>query len=80
MTSNTKETIVRIFQEHFNFRTEDSRNLSRNDVPEWSSLNHIMFFIKLEKEFGIKFTTHELIEASDLSKIIQLTGSKIHDK
>jgi acyl carrier protein len=78
--SNINETIVRIFQDHFKFQGDASGNISRKDVPEWSSLNHIMFFIKLEKEFGIKFTAHELIEVSDLSMVIKLVNSKLHER
>lgn len=30
------------------------------DVPEWDSLNHIYLVVAIEKQFKIKFTTHQI--------------------
>ncbi len=30
------------------------------DVPEWDSLNHIYLVVAIEKQFKVKFTTHQI--------------------
>lgn len=66
------------FIEHFKTNKPFHSQLERQDVPDWSSLNHVLFFIRLEKSLKIKFTGEELIGATRVDKIFDLVERKLH--
>ncbi len=39
---------------------ELSESTVASDIPEWDSLNHIYLVVAIEKQFKIKFTTHQI--------------------
>lgn len=58
-----KEICARVFNIKI---SEVSGNMSKENTPEWDSLNNLMLLTEIEKEFKIKFT------ASDITKIKSL--------
>lgn len=44
-------------------------DLSPQDVPEWDSMNYLLFIAELEKEFSISFTMDEVINAKTLGDV-----------
>ena len=53
--------LLPIFREVLeNDEIELSESTVAADVPEWDSLNHIYLVVAIEKQFKIKFTTHQI--------------------
>jgi len=49
-------------------------DLTPKDIPDWDSMNYLMFIAELEKEFGVSFTMDEVTNAKsigDVRKIIE---------
>jgi acyl carrier protein len=49
-------------------------NLSSKDIPDWDSMNYLLFIAELEKEFGISFSMDEVMNIQtlgDLRKIVE---------
>ena len=43
---------------------------SAKDIEEWSSLNHIQHSVAIEKAFGIKFTSTEIMKWQNVGQMI----------
>ena len=57
----TIEDLLPIFREVLeNDDIELTESTIAADVPEWDSLNHIYLVVAIEKQFEIKFTTHQI--------------------
>ena len=57
----TIEDLLPIFREVLeNDDIELSESTVAADVPEWDSLNHSYLVVAIEKQFKIKFTTHQI--------------------
>jgi acyl carrier protein len=48
-----------------------------DQVPEWDSFNHINIIIAVEKEFGIKFKSTEILKINNVGELQQLIDSKL---
>lgn len=46
------------------------------DVDGWDSLNHITIVMDVEEEFGIKFSTEEIVSIKSVGELRQLIDSK----
>lgn len=51
-------------------------DLSSKDIPEWDSMNYLMFIADLEKEFSISFTMDEVMNAQTLGDIRRILESR----
>lgn len=47
------------------------------DIDEWDSLAHIQLAKELEKEFGIKLTSKEIISWDNVGEMVESIQSKI---
>jgi len=57
----TLEDLLPIFRDVLeNDEIELTESTVAADVPEWDSLNHIYLVVAIEKQFKIKFTTHQI--------------------
>jgi acyl carrier protein len=55
------EDLLPIFKEVLeNDDIELNESTVAADIPEWDSLNHIYLVVAIEKQFKIKFTTHQI--------------------
>ena len=60
------EIIVKIF----GAKQEDiNDSMSPETIPNWDSMNYLLFISDVEKEFGIQFTVDEVMEAKTLGDI-----------
>jgi acyl carrier protein len=44
-------------------------DMSSKDIPDWDSMNYLLFIGALEKEFGISFTMDEVMNAQTLGDL-----------
>ena len=60
--SKVLDPLVQVFRSVFDDPTlQISDTMTAKDVDGWDSLNHINLIVSVEKEFGIKFTTKEIM-------------------
>jgi acyl carrier protein len=63
-------TFKEIVSARFGIPETDIRDdLSGKDVPEWDSMNYLLFIAELEKEFGFSFTMDEVLNAQTLGDL-----------
>ena len=54
----------------FNIPQSEVRdNLSSKDIPEWDSMNYLLFIAELEKEFGISFSMDDVLQVKTLGDL-----------
>jgi acyl carrier protein len=74
------KTFDQLVEEIFKLRPDEIRDeLSGANIPEWDSMNYLMFVSKLEEEFNISFTMDEVLSAQtlgDIRKIIVERGKQ----
>lgn len=64
------EKLAPIIQKIFKVsREEINDEMSPDTIPDWDSMNYLIFISELEKEFGVQFTIDETMEAKNLGDI-----------
>ncbi len=53
-----------------------SESTSAPDVPGWDSFAHINIVVASEKEFGVRFRTHEIEQLQNVGEFVDLVTSK----
>lgn len=51
-------------------------SLTPKDVPNWDSMNYLLFIAELEKEYRISFTMDEVLSAQSLGDVRNMLRSK----
>ena len=54
-----------------------SRETSAKEVENWDSLSHVSLIIRIEKEFGIRFSSSEVAELQNVGDLIDLIDQKV---
>lgn len=69
------KTFNQIVNEILNIKEEDIKDeLTPADVPDWDSMNYLLFIAELEKEFNLSFTMDQVMNATclgDVRKIVE---------
>lgn len=48
-----------------------------DDVEEWDSLSHVQLVVALEKAFGIKFTSREILSWDNVGDLVDCISKKV---
>ena len=51
--------------------------LQADDVEEWDSLSHIQLIVAIEKAFGIKFTSREIMKWSCVGEMVDAIITRV---
>ena len=60
-------------------KTDIRDDMSSKDIPEWDSMNYLLFIAELEKEFAMSFSMDEVLTAAtvgDIKKIVAARGKQ----
>lgn len=67
------KTFNQIVQEIFTIPEKEIKDeLSSKDIPDWDSMNYLMFIAELEKEFSMSFSMDEVMNAQTLGDLRML--------
>ncbi len=55
---------------------ELSNESTADDIEEWDSLSHIQLIVAIEKSFGIKFTSREILSWNNVGEMLDSIASK----
>ena len=47
-----------------------------NDIAEWDSLNHIQLVVEIERHFGIRFKSDELLSYKNVGEMCEAIARK----
>ena len=55
---------------------EVNDSLTSKDIPDWDSMNYLLFIAEIEKEFKVSFGMDEVLEAKSLGDVRSALESK----
>jgi acyl carrier protein len=74
MNNNHLKRLQKVFQTVFNVDPDTiTPDTTKDDVDGWDSLGHLRLMMAVEKEFGIKFTTEQVVGIERVGNIIATT-------
>jgi acyl carrier protein len=66
--------------EHFKIEQADITDaLSAKDIPEWDSMNYLLFISDVEKEYNVSFSMDEVLGAQTLGDIRRMLEARTHN-
>ena len=69
----TTPTFNYIVEKHLHIPGADIIDtLSAKDIPDWDSMNYLLFIAELEKSFRVSFTGDEILGANTLGDVKKL--------
>lgn len=70
-------TFNKIVEEVLQINQVDFRDdLTSEDVPNWGSINYLLFISELEKEFDVSFTMDEVLGSETLGAVKEVLKAK----
>lgn len=75
---DTKGKLQEIFRDVFDDEEiELFDEMTSEDVDDWDSLSHVNLILKIEKQFGIKFTVDEITQTENVGQFINIINKKL---
>ena len=80
-TSNTEEEILVQIQEIFKRAMGNevvvNAATTRNEVPEWDSINHLNLIVELESAYDLGLSMENIEHIQSVKEILQLVKSRL---
>jgi acyl carrier protein len=74
---NLKARLNQVFRQVFDDPSLSvAETTTADDVPGWDSLTHIDLIVAVEKEFGVSFTTREVMTFDNVGALIASVAKK----
>lgn len=71
------KTFNEIAEKILNIKQSEIRDeLTPQDIPDWDSMNYLLFIAELEKQFQMTFTMDEVMNAKSLGDVRAIVNSK----
>ncbi len=71
------KTFEQLVSEKFNIPESAVRDeMSSKDIPDWDSMNYLLFIADVEKEFNVSLSMDEVLGASTLGSIREALRAK----
>ena len=75
--TQTLESLNEIFQNYFDDNEIQLKSsTSASDIDDWDSLAQVGLIILIEKKFGIRFSSPELEQLSNIGEMVNLIDEK----
>jgi len=75
---DTREKLQEVFQDVFDDdEIEIAAETTADDIDAWDSLTHVQLIVAVEKAFGLKFSTVEVMKLKNVGEFIALIDKKI---
>ncbi len=74
---DTRERLQEVFQDVFDDdEIEITRETTADDIDMWDSLTHVQLIVAVEKEFGVRFSTVEVMKMKNVGEFMDLIDKK----
>ena len=77
---NKKEILTKMQEVFQNILDNEDIELTfdttAEDIEEWDSLSHVQLVVEIEKEFGVKFTSKEIMSWNKVGDMIDCISKK----
>jgi acyl carrier protein len=71
------KTFEQLVSEKFSIPAAEVRDeLSSKDIPDWDSMNYLLFIADVEKEYNVSFSMDEVLGASTLGSLREALRAK----
>ncbi len=75
---DTKERLQEVFRDVFDDdEIELTDETTAEDIDAWDSLTHVQLIVAVEKAFGLKFSTVEVMKLKNVGEFIALIDKKL---
>lgn len=74
-----KQVIDTIFNLLENSTLKITANTNAEEIPEWSSLKHVVILNELESVFNISFDFEDVLELTTVKEIINKIDELVHE-
>ena len=73
-----KEELQGVFRDVFDDDTISLFDeMTAADIEDWDSLTHVQLIVAIEKHFGLKFTSAEIMKLKNVGEMIELIERKL---